>query len=122
MKRMRPTHFRRIAATIILCVLSLSGACAAADLQQKTVAAFNRYVAATEARFGNEQRPGGLFLYIDSQSAESQKNLYEQLKRGDILVDKAENKIAGNNSQIPDCIVHHRVRLVFITGVAPAQG
>jgi len=120
MKLMRRISLCRTLVAI-LCVLWLTGTGAAAELQQKTVAAFNRYVAATEARFTNELRPGGSFLYIDSQSAEAQKGLYEQLKRGDILVDKVETKLPGSDSEIPDGIVHHWVGLIFIPGATLAK-
>jgi hypothetical protein len=105
----------------ILCVLWLTGAGAGAELQQKTVAAFDRYVAATEARFANELRPGGPFLYIDGQAAEAQKASYEQLRRGDILVEKMETKLPGKDSEIPDGMLHHWVGLIFIPGTTLAK-
>ena len=118
---MKSTPFGRIPATIVLCVLWLSALGAAADLQQKTVLAFNKYVAATEERFANEERPGGPFLYIDKLSAEAKKNSYEQLKRGDILVDRVDTKLPGSDSEVPDGIVHHWVGLIFISGSTLAQ-
>src|SRR5205807_5336474 len=85
----------------------------AAELKQKTTAAFDRYVAATEARFANELRPGGTFLYIDGMSAEARRQAYEQLKNGEILVEKLETKAPGVSSDVPDGIVHHWVGLIF---------
>ena len=38
----------------------------AIELKQQTAAAFDAYVAATEARMAEELRPGGAFLYIDT--------------------------------------------------------
>jgi hypothetical protein len=105
----------------IVCILWLLGTGGAAELQQKTVAAFNRYVAATEARFANELRPGGPFLYIDGTSAEAQKASYEQLRRGDVLVEKMETKLPGNSSDVPDGIIHHWVGLIFIPGTTLAK-
>lgn len=118
---MKPIPFSRIHATLVLCILWFSSLGAAADLQQKTVLAFDKYVAATEARFADEQRPGGPFLYIDRLPADARKNSYEQLKRGDILVDKVDTKIPNGNSEVPDGIVHHWVGLIFIPGTTLAQ-
>src|SRR5215470_3023321 len=50
-------------SALIFCLLSLSLASAGAELSQKTVGAFDKYVAATESRINTELRPGGTFLY-----------------------------------------------------------
>jgi hypothetical protein len=105
----------------IVCLLWLSGASAAAELEQKTVVAFNRYVAATEARFANELRPGGPFLYVDALAGDTQKTAYDQLKRGDILVERLQTKISGKDTDVPDGIIHHWVGLAFIPSTALAK-
>lgn len=91
----------------------------AAELKPKTTAAFDKYVAATEARFANELKPGGAFLYIDAFSADAKKNAYDQLKRGEILIERLETTPPGND--VPDGMVHHWVGLIFIPGATMAQ-
>lgn len=118
---MKRNSLSMIVAALVLCMLFLPAFGVAADLQQKTVLAFNRYVAATEARFANELRPGGPFLYIDSLPADAMKSSYEQLKRGDILVEKVETKLPGTDSEVPDALLHHWRGLVFIPGVTLAK-
>jgi hypothetical protein len=93
----------------------------AAELKPKTTAAFDRYVAATEARFANELRPGGPFLYIDALNNDERQKAYEQLKQGEVLVEKLETKAPGVSSDIPDGMIHHWVGLVFIPGATLAQ-
>src|SRR5438445_7280310 len=110
----------RIAALILLAA-ACSPTASAAELKQKTTAAFDRYVAATEARFANELRPGGTFLYIDGMSAEARRQAYEQLKNGEILIEKLETKAPGVSSDVPDGIVHHWVGLIFIPGATLAK-
>jgi hypothetical protein len=92
-----------------------------AELKQKTAAAFDRYVAATEARFANELRPGGTFLYIDAMNPDARRQAYDQLKQGEILVEKLETNASGVSSDVPDGIVHHWVGLIFIPGATLAK-
>ena len=94
----------------------------AAELKQKTTAAFDRYVAATEARFANELKPGGPFLYIDSLNNNDRQKAYQQLKNGEILVEKRETKAPGVSADdVPDGMVHHWVGLIFISGATLTQ-
>lgn len=104
---------------ILLGAAALCHSASAAELKQKTTTAFDRYVAATEARFTNELLPGGAFFYIDSMNADAKRQAYDQLKKGEILVEKLETR--GASSDVPDGIVHHWVGLVFIPGVTLAQ-
>jgi hypothetical protein len=106
---------------LFLCLPGLSAAISAAELKHETAAAYDRYVAATEARFANELRPDGPFLYIDALPPEASKSSYQQLKQGEILVQKLETKVTGSSSDIPHGIVHHWVGLVFIPGVTLAK-
>src|SRR6266567_5285185 len=118
---MRRIHLFRNLTAFLLCLLSLCVRSSAAELKPKTTAAFDRYVVATESRFTNELRPDGPFLYIDALPAEKAKSSYQQLKQGEILVEKLETKVSGSSSDIPDGMVHHWVGLVFIPGVTLAN-
>jgi hypothetical protein len=111
----------RLTALVLLCTAAWSAPSTAAELKQKTATAFDRYVAATEARFANELRPGGAFLYIDAKSAEEKRLAYDQLKNGEILVEKLETKASGVSSDVPDGMVHHWVGLIFIPGATLAR-
>jgi len=114
-------NYRRIFPFLLLCVLAWRQAASAAELKQKTTTAFDRYVAATEARFANELRPGGTFLYVDGLSADAKAKAYEQLKQGEVLVEKLETKAPGVSSDVPDGMVHHWVGLIFIPGATLAS-
>jgi hypothetical protein len=111
----------RISVLILLCIAAFSLPARAAELKQKTTSAFDRYVAATEARFANELRPGGAFLYVDAMNADAKRQAYDQLKNGEILVEKLETKAPGVNSDVPDGMVHHWVGLIFIPGATLAK-
>jgi len=117
---MRKRHHIRILAILAIC-FALGHVASAADLKPKTTTAFDKYVAATEARFAKELQPGGTFLYIDAFSPDDQRKAYDQLKQGEILVQKLETKASGVTADVPDGMVHHWVGLIFIPGVTLAQ-
>jgi len=110
----------RISYTVIL-VCALSVGSVSAELKQKTTTAFDKYVAATEARMQEELKPGGTFLYIDGLPADAMKSSYDKLKNGEVLVEKQETKAPGVSSDVPDGMVHHWVGLAFIPGANLAQ-
>jgi hypothetical protein len=107
-----------VALILFLSVRPLAGA---AELKAKTAAAFDKYVAATEQRFTFELKPNGPFLYVDSKPAEERISDYEQLKRGDILIEKRDTSAPGITKDVPDGMVHHWVALVFVPGVKLEQ-
>ena len=114
-------NYRQVSLLLLLCVVAGCQAASAAELKQKTTIAFDRYVAATEARFANELRPGGNFLYVDGLKTDAKAKAYEELKQGEILVEKLETKAPGASSDVPDGMVHHWVGLVFIPGATLAS-
>jgi hypothetical protein len=111
----------RLATFILLCAVACSNTASAAELKQKTNTAFDRYVAATEARFADELRADGPFLYIDAMNPDAKRQAYDQLKNGEILVQKLETKAPGVSSDVPDGMVHHWVGLIFIPGATLAK-
>jgi hypothetical protein len=118
---MRRFYIIRIFSALVFAA-ALGSTASAAELKPKTAAAFDRYVAATEARFANELHPGGTFLYyIDGMNPDARRQAYEQLKQGEILVEKLETKAPGVSSDVPDGMVHHWVGLIFIPGATLAK-
>src|ERR1700758_1234693 len=102
--------YRALVAAVLIISSSLASA---AELKPKTTAAFDRYVRATENRFANELKPDGPFLYVDKLDQETRSSAYQQLKQGEVLIEKLETKAPGASSDIPDGIVHHWVGLIF---------
>jgi hypothetical protein len=117
---MRRLYIVRFLASLLISI-ALCHVAPAAELKQKTNTAFDLYVAATEARFANELRPGGTFLYIDGMNPDARRQAYEQLRQGEILVEKLETKASGVSSDIPDGMLHHWVGLIFIPGATLAK-
>jgi len=117
---MRRIYIPRFLASLFISI-ALCHVAPAADLKQKTTTAFDLYVAATEARFVTELRPDGTFLYIDGMNPDARRQAYDQLKHGEILVEKLETKATGVSPDVPDGIVHHWVGLIFIPGATLAK-
>ena len=84
-------------------------------------AAFDKYVGATEARLNSELHPGGIFLYVDGLPIDAKKASYDQLKNGEVLVEKRETKRPGVSSNVPDGMVHHWVGIILIPHVTLAE-
>ena len=105
----------------ISCVLGLNLTSAAAELKRQTITAFDKYVAATEARINSEERSTGTFLYVDGQPADVMNASYVRLRKGEVLVEKSETKSPGVSSDVPDGMVHHWVGIVFIPGATLTQ-
>jgi hypothetical protein len=106
---------------LIVCLVGIPLASAAAELKQKTTTAFDKYVAATEARINSELRPGGTFLYVDGLPSDAMKRSYDKLVNGEVLVEKLETKGFGLGAEVPDGMVHHWIGIIFIPGVTLEQ-
>lgn len=97
----------------LACLLALP--LAAAELKPETVAAFDRYVAATEQRIQRELE-GGPFLFVDELPEPQRQEQQARLKQGEVLIRKLETSDGGKKLEAPDALVHHWVGLVFIPG------
>jgi len=107
---------RRFATILCLCCLLLffSSLSYSVELKPNTVAAFDRYVAATEGRMTTELRPGGAFLYIDSLAPARRDSAYRQLAAREVFISPLQTTEGGKGISIPDGIVHHWVGVIFI--------
>jgi hypothetical protein len=108
-------------SALIACLVGLSLSGTAAELQQETTTAFDKYVAATEARINSELRPGGIFLYVDALQSDAMKSSYDKLMNGEVLVEKRETEAPGLSADVPGGMVHHWIGIIFIPGVTLAQ-
>jgi hypothetical protein len=106
---------------LLFSVLGLSLTSVAAELKRETISAYDRYVAATEARINSEERPTGTFLFVDGQPSEAMNGSYVKLRNGEVLVEKMETKGPGVSSDVPGGMVHHWIGIVFIPGTTLAQ-
>lgn len=102
---------------VFLVFLVLSCLCAAvaqaAELKPETVAAFNRYVSATEAQMKKDEGPDQ-FLVIDRLPEAERKEAYEQVRNGEAFIRELVTKENGEPIPISNGLVHHWVGVMFI--------
>jgi len=121
---MNNLYASRSALAAVACAFLFCAQAFSADLRQKTTDAFNKYVAVTEARMGEELKADGKFLYPDHPAAvpsEEMRDAWARLKRGEILVERQESRLDGKDVDVPDGMVHHWVGLMFIPGASMQQ-
>ncbi len=98
----------RPSAGVILVVL-LTSAVAAADLQPNTVAAFDRYVRATEGLMAVEP-----FLRIDGLNEAEREETLAEVRRGEVYIERLSTREAGKPIDVPGGLIHHWLGAVFV--------
>ncbi|MBF8300442.1 MAG: hypothetical protein HW394_812 [Acidobacteria bacterium] len=88
-----------------------------ADLQPRTIAAFDRYVRLTEARMSADAR----FLWVDTLPEPQQRTRRSELRTGMLLIERLTTRDGRNEIPIPDGLVHHWVGAVFVPGATVDQ-
>jgi hypothetical protein len=108
------TRRRRLAA-FAWAVVILGGAVGAAELQPKTVKAFDAYVAAAEAR------SAAPFLWIDSRPAPERARHLSDLRAGGLMIERLRVRPQGRDADVPDGLVHHWIGAVFVPQATTAK-
>jgi hypothetical protein len=89
----------------------------AADLQPKTLAAWESYVRYTEQRIEREMADGQRFLVLDFRPAAEAKSARALLRNGHLDIWKmASSRESGHEIEVPDGMIHHWVGAIFIPG------
>ena len=89
---------------------------AAVELQPRTVAAFDRYVRATENRLRTDA-----FLWVDRLPSSRRTEALALMRRGMLSIEAARTLEGGREIDVPDGLVHHWVGTAFIPGASLDQ-
>ncbi len=108
------TRRRRLAALAVAVVI-LGGAVGAAELQPKTVKAFEAYVTAAESR------PPAPFLWLDSRPAPERARHLKDLHAGGLMIERLNVRPQGRDIDVPDGLVHHWIGAVFVPNGTTAE-
>jgi len=100
---------------IIAAILLNSCPVWAVELKPETDAAFNRYVQRSEQRMPKDLQ-SGFFLRIDGLPIQQREELYQQLKRGEVVTEKLETLDRGASMPVPGGLIHHWIGVAFIPG------
>ena len=99
----------RLAGRLALAVaLAVGGtvAAGAAELKEETIAAWGRYIEATEQRIADELAAGGRFLVLDFD--EDPAGARRDVLAGDVRIEKMETRAAdGGRIRVPKGTIHH---------------
>lgn len=93
------------ATAVVLMCESVAGA----ELQPRTVAAFDRYVQAAEA-----QMRAASFLWIDGLTDVERREKRGELERGLVAMERLHTRETGREIEIPGGLVHHWIGAVFV--------
>ena len=112
----RPAQvFTSVLVTILLAPLGVS--LSAADLQPKTVAAFNRYVMLTESQL----RGNASFLRIDRLPDARRQEARDQIRRKELVIERLDTKDGTRDIDVPDGMIHHWIGTAFVEGATIDQ-
>ena len=94
----------RALLTVLLAVTAFSATSSAAELQPRTIAAFDRYARLTEARIDG---PGPFILGT--------------LPRSELLIERMVTRDAGREIDVPGGLIHHWMGTAFVPGATVDQ-
>ena len=106
----------RLCVAVLLASSTIVAPLVAADLQPRTVAAFDRYVRIAEAQMTPEP-----FLRIDGLPEAERRAKLASLVRGEVDVERLRTREAGKEVDIPGGLVHHWLGTVFVPEVKLEQ-
>ena len=111
-------------ARVVVAAWAIAGLLAkpayAAELRSDTVAAFDRYIRASEARMARDLSEDR-FLVLDHLPNGPRQELYAQLRQGRIYIEQVHTKEDGKSIQVPGGLIHHWVGVMFIHDATVAQ-
>ena len=110
-------RIRQVAAMAVIWFVAIT-TLAAAELKPKTLAAFDRYIAVTEARIRSEVEGEQPFLWADRLAPDEQAEVYARLAEGEVQVERLETQDGDDKISIPSGLVHHWIGTVLIPGVS----
>lgn len=91
------------------------------QLTAETARAFDKYVAAKEARASRELAGRNSFLYIDTPAESQRVHALASLKAGQILVQRDGQCDTTVCTHIPGGLIHDWIGIVFIPGISLSQ-
>jgi hypothetical protein len=102
-------------ALVVALAATTSAGGSGAELKPATVAAFDRYIRATEARIAGELQDERRFLSVGG-SGDPSRTLLADLKAGKLVIERLETRENGQAIDAPDGLIHHWLGVVFVPG------
>jgi hypothetical protein len=104
--------------SVFLAFLECTGpSLAGAQLQSRTLVAFDHYVQLTEARMKRDRDQPSKFLYIDSLPASVRRPILTEIYQGGIYLTELQTlDAAGHRLRTPDGWIHHWFAVMYVPG------
>jgi len=103
---------------------SLAPPVSAADLEPRTVEAFNRYVQAAEAQIDAQLSSGAPFLWVERLPPDRRATVAAQLRGGQVVIERLDATGQSDGTKpisVPGGMIHHWIGTIFIPGVTLQQ-
>ena len=108
-------------ALALAAVLAVANSAAAAELSPKTIAAFDHYVALSEATINASLNDTQSFLWVDRLSPEQRVAVLTRLRAGSVVIERMQTLENGKPIDVPNGLVHYWIGTVFIPGATLTQ-
>jgi hypothetical protein len=108
---------RLLSFAAVMLLGPLAAPAAPAELQPRTIAAFDRYVRVTEAVHDE----GGPFLRADGLPEAERRARFEGMHRGELFVERITTREEGRSIEVPGGLIHHWLAAVFVPGATLDQ-
>ncbi|MGC2333226.1 MAG: hypothetical protein WA581_17360 [Candidatus Acidiferrales bacterium] len=115
---------RRCMGSITIGLCFAAGPAGATDLEPKTLAAFERYVAVAEAQIDEQLSEGQPYLWVEGLPASRRAMAEAQLRAGQVVIERLD--VTGKSDaekpiSVPGGMIHHWIGTVFIPGATLEQ-
>lgn len=117
MREVGPKLYRCAGRILVLVLVSATTHAGAAELQPRTLAAFERYVQLTEARLSSNAP----FLWIDALPEARRRDALETVRRKALAIERVTTKDRGREIDVPDGIIHHWIGTAFVRSATVDQ-
>lgn len=108
-------------ALAFVAVLAVANSATAAELNPKTIAAFDHYVALSEATIDASLNDRQTFLWVDRLPPERRVADLARLRAGGVVIERMQTLDKGRPIDVPNGLVHYWIGTVFIPGATLTQ-
>jgi hypothetical protein len=115
------SHAKRTLAIFFAACLALPMPINAAELQPQTAQAYDRYIQLTSAQVNSELAQSGPYLWVERLSPEQRAADQEQLRNGQLVIERLDTLDSGKTIPVPGGIIHHWIGTAFVPGATLRQ-
>jgi hypothetical protein len=114
-------HVRLLPVVLLPQLLVASATADGAELQARTLAAFDRYVTATESRIAAEVKAPSRTVWLDTLPAERRATALDSVRRGELFIERMRTAEGGRTIEAPGGLIHHWLGVAFIPGATTQE-